>query len=111
MRIAINSGDITQAERLLNESQEHGAEWNYLTGVVCLRRGWMDEAKQYIQTACRMDPGNAEYRQALQMFDNSGYQPAGFQSFGSMTYGNDACLRLCAAWSCCVLSGGRCFFC
>ena len=108
VRAAINSGDITRAERLLNEAQAHGAEWNFLMGVVCTRRGWMDEAKQYFQNACRMDPNNAEYRQALQMFNNSGYQPAGFRSFGSMTYGSDDCLRMCAAWSCGMLSGGRC---
>lgn len=111
VRVAINSGDISLAERLLNEAQEHGAEWSFLMGMVCFRRGWMDEAKQYIQTACQMEPNNAEYRQALQLFNNSGYQPAGFRGFGSMTYGDDACLRMCAAWSCCMLSGGRCCIC
>jgi len=111
VRVSISNGDVTQAERLLNEAQEHNAEWNFLMGVVCYRRGWMDEAKSYVQTACRMDPGNAEYQQTMRMFQGSGYQPAGFRGFGSMTYGGDACMRLCAAWSCCVLSGGRCFFC
>ncbi|MCR5826522.1 MAG: DnaJ domain-containing protein [Oscillospiraceae bacterium] len=111
VRIAINNGDITQAERLLNEAQEHNADWNFLMGIVCHRRGWMDDAKRYIQTACQMDPDNAEYRKAMEMFNNSGYQPAGFRGFGSMTYGNSDCMRLCAAWSCCVLSGGRCCIC
>lgn len=112
VRLAINSGDITLAERLLNEASERSAEWNFLMGVVCSRRGWMDDAKQYLETACRMEPNNEEYRQALNLFNSSGgYRPAGFRDFGTMTTGNDACLNLCAAWSCCLLSGGRCCIC
>lgn len=112
VRLAINSGDISLAERLLNESQDRGAEWNYLMGIVCSRRGWMDDARRCLEMACRMEPGNVEYRQALQMLSGSGsYRPAGYRGFGTMTYGDDTCMRLCAAWSCCVLSGGRCFFC
>ena len=111
VRLAINRGDISQAERLLNACPDRGAEWNFLMGVVCSRRGWMDEAKRYLETACRMDPYNEEYRGALGAFGGGGYHPEGYRGFGTMTYGNSACMRLCAAWSCCVLSGGRCFFC
>ena len=112
VRMAINSGSISMAERLLNEAPEHDAEWNFLMGVVCTRRGWMDEAKRYIETACRMEPDNAEYRAALNRFTGGGYRPQGFRGTGQVTYsGGDACMRLCAAWSCCMLSGGRCFFC
>ena len=111
VRMAINSGSISMAERLLNEAPEHDAEWNFLMGVVCTRRGWMDEAKRYLETACRMDPGNEEYRQALQMLQNSAnYHPAGYRSGGTMAY-DDTCLNLCAAWSCCVLSRGHCCIC
>ena len=111
VRMAINSGDITQAERLLNEAQTHGAEWNFLTGVVCSRRGWLDEARRYIQTACQMDPDNAEYRQAYQTLNQSGYQPAGFRGFGSMTYGDDACMRLCTGMACYSATGCPIFCC
>lgn len=112
VRVAVNRGDITLAERLLNQADERNGEWNFLMGVVCSRRGWMDEAKRYLETACRMEPGNEEFRRALDLLSGSGsYHPRGYKGFGSMTYGNDTCLRLCAAWSCCMLSGGRCFFC
>lgn len=112
IRVAISSGDISLAERLLNEATERGAEWNYLMGVVCSRRGWMDDAKQFLQTACRMEPNNAEYRQALQMLNSSGaYRPENYRSGGTMNMSDEACMRLCAAWSCCMLSGGRCFCC
>ncbi len=112
VRAAINGGDISHAERLLNEAPEHGAEWHYLMGVVCARRGWLDDAKRYLETACRMEPQNAEYRNAFSMFTNSGgYRPAGYRGFGTLSYNDDACMRLCAVGSCFVLSGGRCCIC
>lgn len=45
VRMAINRGDISLAERLLSGVSDHNAEWNFLMGVVCSRRGWMDEAQ------------------------------------------------------------------
>ncbi len=103
IRMAIDSGDITKAERLLNEAPEHTAEWNFLMGVVCSRRGWMDDTKRYLETACRMDPGNEEYRNALNMFTGRGYHPTGYHG-GTMAY-NDVCLRLCAASVCSRMLG------
>ncbi len=111
IRRAINSGDISLAERLLGACAERGAEWNFLMGVVCSRRGWMDDAKQYLEKACRMDPYNEEYRDALGALGGRDYHPDGYRGFGTMTYGDSDCMRLCAAWSCCVLSGGRCCIC
>ena len=110
VRAAINSGDVSLAERLLNQASERGAEWNFLMGVVCSRRGWMDEAKRHFDAACRMEPDNAEYRNAMSMF-HGGYRPRGYPNGGTANYNNDACMRLCAAWSCCMLTGGRCCFC
>ena len=40
-------------------------------GVVSYRRGWLDDARQNFMTACNMDPGNIEYRQAM---NNMGMQ-------------------------------------
>ncbi len=111
IRRAINMGDISLAERLLSACTDRGAEWNFLKGVVCSRRGWMDEARRYLETACEADPYNEEYQNALHALGGGRYHPAGYHGFGTMTYGNSDCMRLCAAWSCCVLSGGRCFFC
>ena len=111
VRLAINSGDISLAERLLNESQDRGAEWNFLMGVVCSRRGWMDDAKRCLQTACRMDPNNEEYRQALNMLSNSNsYRPAGFRPGGTMAY-DDLCMRFCAGLACYSTTGCPIFCC
>ena len=60
VRAAISRGDITLAERLLNAAADHGAEWHFLMGIVCSRRGWMDDARHYLETDCSMDPDNPE---------------------------------------------------
>ncbi len=110
IRLAIARGDISQAERLLNAVSDHNAEWSFLMGNVCYRRGWLDEAKRYFETACRMDPENPEYRQALAAFNNRGYRPQGYQTV-STSCGNDACSNWCLATLCCNLLGGGGYFC
>ncbi len=98
VRLAINSGDLTRAEALLANYSDHNAEWNFLRGAVCYRRGWLDEAKRYYQIACQMEPGNAEYRQALEFMENAGetaYRPGG--AFGTEMCSANPCTSLCCA--------------
>ena len=112
VRVAINTGNISRAEALLANYSDHNAEWNFLRGAVCYRRGWMDEAKRYYQTACQMDPGNAEYRQALEFMEHgtqSSYRPGNGQ-FGTEMCGGNLCLPLCCLWTLCN-GGGYCFCC
>ena len=109
-RIAINTGNISRAEALLANYSDHNAERNFLKGVVCYRRGWMDEALRYYRTAVQMDPGNAEYRQALDYMkgtDDTAYRPGG--SFGTLCSGNP-CLSMCCLYTLCS-SGGYWWFC
>lgn len=111
VRIAINNGDISRAEALLANYNDHNAEWNFLRGAVCFRRGWMDEAKRYYQTACQMDPGNPEYRQALEFMEQgarSAYRPAGAPA-GTDLCGRNICLPLFCTYSLC--NGGWIFCC
>lgn len=111
VRIAIQTGNLTRAEALLANYGDHNAEWHYLRGAVCARRGWMDEAKRCYETACQMDPGNVEYRQALNYLQNGTrgvYRPSG-GSFGTDLCGGNLCLPLCCAYS--LLSGGGWFLC
>lgn len=109
VRLAINSGNLSRAEALLANYSDHNAEWNFLRGAVCYRRGWMDEARRYYQTACQMDPNNAEYRAALEFMDNAGqntYRPSG-TVFGTELCGSNPCLSLCCLYALC--NGGYCF--
>ena len=108
MRLAIQMGDLNRAEQLLANYSDHNAEWNFLQGAVRYRRGWMDEAKRYYQTACQMDPGNMEYRRTLDYMEQGprAYPPGG--TYGTLCAGNP-CLTLCCAYTLC--NGGWCFFC
>ncbi|MCI9120509.1 MAG: DnaJ domain-containing protein [Oscillibacter sp.] len=107
VRISIQMGDIARAEALLNNYSDHNAEWNFLRGAVCFRRGWMDEALRYYETACQMEPGNPEYRQTLErMRRGPSYRPWG-NSGGTLCA--NPCLSMCCLYTVCC-NGGWCFF-
>jgi len=99
VRAAINSGNLRQAEELLNTFPARNAEWNFLMGSLCYRKGWLDDALRYFQTAVNMEPGNSEYRQALAFMSQGGnvYRPYGHGPVQSQ--GCDMC-DCCAAMLC-----------
>lgn len=84
VRNLINSGNVDQAEQLLQGTSNRSAEWYFLSGSVAYRRGWLDEARQNYQIAVRMDPNNMEYRQAYNMMQQGGYayRPTGHTGGG-----------------------------
>ena len=104
-------GNLDQAERMLAQvsEQSRNGEWYFLMGQVCYRRGWVDEARRYYQTACAKDPGNGEYRQALDNVSSRGsaYRPNGYGM--SSTCGGHLCGPLACScllcnpgyWLCC----------
>lgn len=115
VRMAINRNDLGLAEQLLRQTGEHGGEWNFLMGMICYRRGWIDEARRYYQTACQLDPGNVEYRQTLNFVENSagGYRPEGYETW-STGCGGSLCGRMaCAYLACnmCTCGSMRFFYC
>ena len=107
VRSAINYNDLSKAERLLNTVTDRNAEWNFLMGSVCYRKGWLDEANTYFRNAVNMDPSNAEYRQALNFMSSGGraYRPAGSGSSGDMDPCS-CCSSLLVADCCCECMGG-----
>lgn len=115
VRMAINQGNLNLAEELLNAQRDHDGEWNFLKGVVCSRRGWMDEAKRYYQTAVQMEPDNEEFQRALDTAEgrSATYRPEGFGNVTTAGCGDNACMRACSIWACCSLLGGSggYFFC
>ncbi len=103
IRQAINMGDLNRAETLLNSIPTREAEWYFLSGAVAYRRGWMDEAQRNYQIAASMEPGNAEYRQAMQLVRYGGggiYRQTGYQQ------GCDGC-DICTALMCLNCLCGR----
>lgn len=107
IRMLINSGNIAQAESLLNNMSNRTAEWYFLMGSCCYRKGWLDDARRHYQMAVSMDPGNPEYRQALNLMQAGGgaYRPAGYATGGGVD-GCTLCSGLCCADSCCECMGG-----
>ena len=113
IRMAISQGDLNLAEELLNAQTDHDAEWNFLKGVICTRRGWLDEARRYYQTAVQMEPDNAEYQRALDMAEGrqNAYRPNGYGSVTTGSCDNNDCLRLCGISLCCNALGVPVCFC
>jgi len=115
VRMAINRNDLGMAEQLLDRMSDHNGEWNFLKGTICYRRGWVDEARRYYQTACQMDPGDPEFRQALNFVENNqeGYRPEGYDVFSTGCGGGNVCSRLACLYLCCMGSSscGMRFFC
>ena len=93
VRNLINMGDLNTAEQLLNEVPQHGGEWYFLRGSIAYRRGWLDEAMQNYSLAVQMEPGNMEYRQALNMMQRGGQVYRPYNSTGGMD-GLDCCTTL-----------------
>ncbi len=109
VRSYINRGNVGAAENMLEGSSDRGAEWYYLKGLVCLRKGWYDEARNNIQNAANMDPSNYEYRNTLNKLNNSNgaYRNASFgRGYNS---GPDMCQVCQCLWCsdcCCECAGG-----
>ena len=113
VRMAISSGDLNLAEELLNAQSDHDAEWNFLKGAICYRRGWPDKARRYYQTAVTMAPDNPEYQRALDILEGRGtaYRPEGYGDVTTGACGDSSCLRLCGATLCCNAFGVPICFC
>ncbi|NLA86350.1 MAG: DnaJ domain-containing protein [Clostridiales bacterium] len=105
VRMAINAGNLVLAEQLLNNAQNKNAEWHFLMGSLYYRKGWLDEARRYYETAVNMEPGNQEYLQALSFMSRGGqaYSPYGY-NYNAHAGGCSAC-DICTAFICADVCG------
>ena len=105
VRQAINLGDLGRAEQLLRNAPAQDGEWHFLMGSIAYRKGWLDEAMQHYQMACRLDSTNGEYRQALAMMQQGGqaYRPYGY---GGTTDACDCCTTMMCVNCLCGGCGG-----
>lgn len=110
VRQLINTGRVSEAEILLNRIpiSDRSAEWHFLKGVVLYRNGWVQDARSEIETACRMDPYNNEYR-SFQQRMNSGASQSPYSTGGAYHSECDVC-DICSTMMClnCLCNGGRC---
>ena len=95
----IDMGNLRAAEKILNGTRDRSAEWFFLSGMVSYRKGWYDDARNKIQTATDMDPGNREYSQAYGRIINMGGQFQN-QSFGRGYGGGNSNDMCCQALQC-----------
>ena len=109
VRRLINAGAYMQAERILDAmpTDRRGAEWHFLRGCILLRRGWVHDAAKYFDTACRMDPQNAEYRNARLNIERMAQSGTG-SGTGTVCAGDGCgcCANLLLADCCCECMGG-----
>ncbi len=100
VRSYININKFAAAENLLSQAGNRDGEWYYLYGLVCMRKGWYNDALTSLRTAVNMEPNNFEYREALNRVMNSNrqYQSTVYQRRGYNS-GPDMC-SLCQCMIC-----------
>ena len=109
IRNCINSGNISEAERLLDEvdAADRGAEWVFLTGCVQLRKGFYVDAEHSFEEAYRMEPTNNEYWTFKErMHDRAKGFGGGYETRQSGCSACDVCSSLICADCCCECMGG-----
>ncbi len=110
IRNLIRTGRTIDAESLLDgiPAPSRDAEWYFLKGSVLYKKGWLEEAFSHLSTASRMDPTNAEYRQAVEQMDRQrrtgGYHVTPAPVGGCSAC--DVCNGLICADCCCECMGG-----
>ena len=112
VRNLIMGGRVADAEQILNgvPQESRNAEWFFLKGTVLYKRGWLEEAYNHFSRAVQMDPGNGEYRAAMNQVTNQrsgaygGYNPGMQRTGGCSTC--DICSNLICADCCCECMGG-----
>lgn len=103
VRIYIQRNMIAEAEQVLDNTPQGNrtAEWHYLKGMCAYRKGWSNEAYQYFQTACGMDPNNQEYAAAMRNMNNQRtYNYGGYNTGGNVGGAGCSCCDICASVMC-----------
>ena len=108
VRRLVNAGRFGEAETLLMSISDKTAEWHFLMSLVYYRKGWLQDARNEINTACQMDPYNNEYRMFQQRMSSGAYSSpyAGMNTNASGCTGCDICQGLLCADCCCECMGG-----
>lgn len=108
IRRDLQTGNLNAAEEKLNRITVRDAEWNYLMGVLHLRKGWYDNAFNYISNACNLSPSNREYQDTYNQLRNrnTGYRQAYYTRNDRDNDWCNICATLWCADSCCECCGG-----
>lgn len=66
----LRSGDITEAQRVLDGFNERGGRWHYLQSVVFYRKNWMNESKKQLEIAIQLEPENEKYKESYKKLND-----------------------------------------
>ena len=96
VRLRLDRGDLVTAEKRLNgiEFKDRGAEWNFLYGMLCYKKGLYDQSLAYIRKAIEMDGNNFEYQRMYSSIMNRNNI---YRSYGGTTTASDP---MCEAMKC-----------
>ena len=73
IRLSIQARQYQDALRRLSQIQDHDAEWYYLSAIANAGIGNRVTALNHATEAARMEPGNAEYQQLLDQFQQGSF--------------------------------------
>lgn len=116
IRSRIDAGRLEDAQILLDGVPEgqRNAEWNYLKGTICQKKGWLDDAASYFRRAKDLDPSNDTYKSAYKNVNS--YSTGGYKTERKAKNGSDSdccdcdfcdiCSGLLCADCCCECTGG-----
>ncbi|MBU5487141.1 hypothetical protein KQI77_03050 [Clostridium sp. MSJ-8] len=72
VRDLIEKDDFVIAESKLNlVSDNSSAEWNYLKGILLIKKGWVDSGFSHIRKASTLNPYNQEYLDVLNKLNDN----------------------------------------
>ena len=107
----IRSGDLYNAQQILDSFDERSAEWHYYQSVIFYKKNWINESKKQLEIAINMDGTNEKYKNALNRlnervnstqninpnWNKSGSSPYGKDGIGEETpqLGGSSCAQWC----------------
>lgn len=66
----IKSGDIHEAQRVLDSFNERGGRWHYIQSVVFYRKNWINESKKQLEIAIQLEPDNEKYKETYKKLND-----------------------------------------
>lgn len=111
---AVQMGRYQEALRVLSQCSQRGAQWYYVSALAHHGLGHREIALDHIRKAVAMDPGNYQYRDALERIQNggSGYRARyEEENEGTRSWGCGGSMFKTCGFLCCLYELLQCFCC
>ncbi len=66
----IKQGNLSEAQRVLDQFNERNGQWHYLQSVVFYRKNWVNESKKQLEIAIQLEPDNAKYKESYRKIND-----------------------------------------